>query len=109
MLRPRTAALLWLMKSMLQLMPSLKRAHLVGRSGLSRRTNENSPAFQRWVKMEKEKSPEGTAERIECECDETVFMGVIQPSLRDLFTCKSEPGSELPGYFQISPGRCLSH
>ena len=29
-------------------------------------------------------------------------MGVIQPSLRDLTIHRPEPGSELPGYFQIS-------
>src|SRR5207249_3648513 len=28
--------------------------------------------------------------------------GVIQPSLRDVTSHRPEPGSELPGYFQIS-------
>ena len=29
-------------------------------------------------------------------------MGVIQPSLRDLCGLCPEPGSELPGYYQVS-------
>ena len=53
-------------------------------------------------------SPEGTvdyspiAQKTQCEYELTYDRGAIQPSLRDLGDDEFKPGSELPGYSQIS-------
>src|SRR6266487_730506 len=53
---------------------------------------ENSPPFQGWGCGSGSSRPEGTAESNRR----------IRPSLRDLGNSLLGPGSELPGYFQIS-------
>jgi hypothetical protein len=49
-------------------------------------------------------SPDGTAEVFpeKWEREPKNRLRGIQPSLRDFWDIESEPGSELPGYFQIS-------
>src|SRR2546425_118887 len=64
----------------------------------------NSPPFQGWDSPKWASSPEGTAELLprKLEYRRTIDIRWIQPSLRDLWGIESEPGSELPGYSQIS-------
>jgi hypothetical protein len=61
-------------------------------------TNDNSPAFQRWVHIPSDSSPEGTAE---------MRMGMeFQPSLRDLQDIQRVPGVDTPGYSHgVPPGQ----
>ncbi len=65
---------------------------------------ENSPPFQGWECRIEASRPEGTAEFLPQNANGSRGGDIpcIQPSLRDLWSAESEPGSELPGYFQIS-------
>ena len=65
---------------------------------------ENSPPIQGWDCRTEASSPEGTAELRprKWECGEARDLRSIQPSLRDLWDVESGPGSQLPGYSQIS-------
>jgi len=76
---------------------------------------ENSPPFQGWDCGIGASSPEGTTESLPHRWDYELTHDIrwFQPSLRDLWNGKCEPGSELPGYSQISlrertPRSCVS-
>ncbi len=65
---------------------------------------ENSPRFQAWDYRRGTSRPEGTAESLLHRWEQEPardFQGT-RPSLRDLCNRESGPGSELPGYSQIS-------
>jgi hypothetical protein len=57
--------------------------------------DDNSPAFQRWVRNQVRLSPEGTVEPALC-----------QPSLRDLSRTTSTPSVETLGYSRLSLRDC---
>jgi len=60
-------------------------------------TDENSPAFQRWVQWSITARPEGTVEHTALKLDS------IQSSLRDLKSVDVDPGVETPGYSHNVP------
>jgi hypothetical protein len=65
---------------------------------------ENSPRFQAWDCGRVISRPEGTAESLlhQWEQEQTHDVRGTRPSLRDFYNKESGPGSELPGYSQIS-------
>jgi len=65
---------------------------------------ENSPRFQAWEYGRGTSRPEGTAESLRHQWEQEWARNDrgTRPSLRDLRNNESRPGSELPGYSQIS-------
>src|SRR2546428_827170 len=65
---------------------------------------ENSPPFQGWDCRVGAFRPEGTAEFLPQTGNKKKSHDIrwILPSLRDSWHPETKPGSELPGYFQIS-------
>src|SRR5947207_9727710 len=61
--------------------------------------HDDSPTIHRWVATPKRLSPVGTAERRRSPT-------FCQPSLRDLFGGRHDPGVETPGYYHhVPPGQ----